>query len=110
MKLFCTIAFVGTMVCPLVGVADSSFDAGKLGHMRGLLDSCSNVAPQEAAQYLLQMKSFTGSASREAVSQAMQTEEYRQEYTSIRSGLRDQMSTMSRDQAAATCAAYLVAP
>ena len=107
MKTLYILVLGGALACSPVVLADAPFDAGKLGYMRGVLDTCSSVAPQQASAYLLQMKTFVGSASRETVSNAMRTDEYQQAYQSIRSRLRDEMSTMSRNQAAATCASYL---
>ncbi len=107
MKSLCILIMSGAMVCPPIALADSSFDAAKLGYMKGVLDSCSGIAPQEASGYLLQIKSYLGSATKDSVSKTMQTDEYRQAYQSIRDKLKEEMSNMSRDQEAAACTSYL---
>lgn len=107
MKLFSSFVLASTMVLPLSAGAGIPFDAAKLGYMRGVLDTCGNVAPQEASAYLMQMKSFVGDATRESVGEAMRTDEYQQAYASIRSSLHDQMSKQSRREAVTTCTSYL---
>lgn len=107
MKFLRILIMGGVMVCPPVALADSSFDAAKLGYMKGVLDSCGSVSPQDASEYLLQMKSYLGNATRDSVSKAMHTDEYQQAYQSIRDKLKDETSNMTRDQKAAACTSYL---
>ncbi len=108
MKILRILIIGGVAVFQSVALADSSIDAAKLGYMKGVLDTCGSISPQDASEYLLQMKSYLGSATRESVSKAMQTDEYQQAYQSIRAKLKDETSNMTRDQEAATCTSYMV--
>lgn len=83
--------------------AQSTFDPGTLGHMRAVLELCSKSDWQEASQYLLQMKSMIGNASRQTVEKAEKSEAYRIAYQSVRS----ELSNRDPRDLAAACSGYL---
>ena len=70
-----------------VVLAEQTIDAWTLGQMQGTLEVCSAVSPQDAAQYLLQMKALIGNATKDMVDEARRTADYQQAYQSTRSDL-----------------------
>jgi hypothetical protein len=103
MRILHILVLGGAMACPPVALADLPFDAGKLGHMKGILDVCSKATPRGASDYLLQMKAMIGAATKAMVDEAAKTEEYQQAYQSIRS----EFSNMAQDEVVAACTSYL---
>ena len=67
--------------------AQAAIDPATLGHMKAVLALCSRSNPQKASEYLLQMKSMIGDATREAVEQASRSDSYASAYESVRSDL-----------------------
>lgn len=105
MKILHVLALGGMLVATPTWAA-SSVDAGKLGHMRGVLDTCTRVNPQQASQYLLQMKAMIGDATKQMVDEAAQTDEYQQAYQSV----TDELHDMSADEMSKNCSLYLAEP
>ncbi len=103
MKILHVLVLGGAIACPSVVLAELPFDAGKLGHMKGVLDVCSKTAPREASDYFLQMKSTIGNATKAMVDEAARTDEYQQAYQSVRS----ELSNKAQDEMATACTAYL---
>ena len=91
-----------TFSVPCTGTAATPINAGKLGHMKAVLEMCSRTSPQEASTYLLHMKTLIGDASRTAVNKAMRTDEYQEAYQSIHS----EFSSLSESGIADACSSY----
>lgn len=103
MKIRHILVLGGAMICSPVALAELPFDAAKLGHMRAVLEVCSKVAPREASNYLLQMKSLIGKATKAMVDEAARTDEYQAAYQSVGS----ELSGKSHDELASACTSYL---
>ena len=103
MKALHIVVLGGTFACSSAALADFPFDAGTLGRMKGILDTCSSASPQKASAYLLQMKSLIGDAKKAAVDEATGTEEYKQAYESIRS----ELGNMPPDEVSQACNGFL---
>lgn len=103
MKLLSAWILLASLAFAPKALAEATFDPGTLGHMKAVLDICGGVNRQEASQYLLQMKSMIGNASREDVQKAEKTQAYQIAYRSTRAELSGKAP---RDLAAA-CSAYL---
>lgn len=101
LSIWITLAFL--IVAPRALLAQAMFDPGTLGHMKGVLELCGGVNRREASQYLLQMKSMIGNASRDTVKKAEKTQAYQIAYQSVKAELNGKTP---RDLAAA-CSVYL---
>lgn len=99
------ILVAAAMACSSFVMADPGFDAGQLGRMRGILDTCRKVDPVDASHYLLQMKSLVGNATKQEVDEAMRTEAYDQAYQAVVT----ELANMDPDGRAKTCTGYLAA-
>ncbi len=84
-------------------LADPGFDAGELGRMRGILDTCSMFNAVGASRYLLQMKSLIGNASKQEVDEAIKTGAYQDAYQAVVTELGN-MDPNEREKA---CTGYL---
>jgi len=91
------------MLCSSSVWAEFPFDVGKLGHMRAVLEMCSRASPQAATYYMLQIKSLIGDASKDVVARAARTDEYQQEYQSVRSDL----TSLTQEGLKQECVSYL---
>jgi len=94
---------VSIMMCSSSVWAEFPFDVGKLGHMRAVLEMCSRASPQAATYYMLQIKSLIGDASKDVVARAARTDEYQQEYQSVRSDL----TSLTQEGLKQECVSYL---
>lgn len=103
MKPMHTVVLAGVITFTPAAMAGNSLDAWTLGHMQGVLEVCRGVVPQQATQYLLQMKSTIGDATRSMVNEAAETEPYRQAYASVRS----ELGAMAREEMTQACLAYM---
>jgi len=104
MKLMHTLVLSGLIAAATAASAETSLDNWKLGRMQGILDMCRSASPQQATQYLLQMKSAIGDATRQMVNQAAKTEQYQQAYQQVRA----ELSGMAHTERAQACQAYMV--
>ncbi len=103
MKLLHTLILAGVIASPSLAHANTSFDAGQFGHMKGVLDICGKSNLREASAYLLEMKAMIGDATKEMVNEATSTGEYQQAYQ----GILAELSSMTPDEMAHACTAYL---
>lgn len=103
MKIRHILVLGAVMAVSPIAHAELPLDAAKLGHMKGVLDVCGSAVPRKASDYLLQMKSMLGKATKAEVNEAAKSEEYREAYQSVRSRL----SGLTRDELTTECTAYL---
>ncbi len=103
MKTVHMILVAASIVASSLVLADPGFDAGELGRMRGILDTCSKFNAVDASHYLLQMKSLIGNASRQEVDEAMKTGAYQDAYQAVITELGN-MDPNEREKA---CSGYL---
>ncbi len=94
---------VVAMAYSTMGLADSSLDAAQFGRMKGILNACGRVNPQQASKYLLQIKALIGDASRETVDQAARTPEYQMAYQAV----TEELGNMGQDEMTRACTGYL---
>ena len=103
MKLIHSVMLVGVITAATAAMAQTSLDGWKLGHMQGVLDMCRRAVPQQATQYLLQMKSAIGDATRQMVNQAAKTDQYQQAYQQVHA----ELNGMAYAERAQACRAYM---
>jgi len=103
MRVYGLILNFGLMACVPPVSAAIDFDPATLGHMKGVLESCSGVNRQAASQYLLQMKALIGTASKQEVAKIRKTRAYQAAYQSVRA----ELSNREPQALASTCASYL---
>ncbi len=101
MKNMLVFAFIAAAAA--TAVAAPSLDAGRLGHMKGIVDVCSRVNARDASRYFLQMKEMIGDAPRDALAQLTKSDEYQQAYQSVTSELK----SMEPDEMGRACSVYL---
>lgn len=106
MKFLHILIFGGTMAFTSLAHANTSFDAGQFGHMKGVLDVCSRVYLRESSAYFLEMKAMIGDATKEMVNEAAATGEYQQAYQHVLA----ELSSMTPEEMAQACTAYLSPP
>ncbi len=87
MRMACSVLMAGLLCATAAIDAQAAVDPAALGHMKAVLALCTRSNPQKASEYLLQMKSMIGDATREAVEQASRTDAYAGAYESVRSDL-----------------------
>lgn len=106
MKTVHLILVAAAVAASTLVLADPGFDAGQLGRMRGILDTCSKFDAVGASHYLLQMKSVIGNATKQEVDEAIKTDTYQGAYQAVVT----ELANMDPDEREKTCTGYLTVP
>ena len=92
--------FTALMLAPLA-VAELSVPKEVLGKVEAAMDFCAQADPQSADKYQAKKKEFSQGATDEELSEARDSQEYKDAYQSS----TDELSKQSKDEAKKTCAA-----
>lgn len=103
MKTVHMILVAAAVAASTLVLADPEFDAGQLGRMRGILESCSRFDSVGASHYLLQMKTVIGNATKQEVDEAMKTDSYQEAYRTVVT----ELANMDPDEREKACTGYL---
>lgn len=101
MRIFCITLVAAILALASLAAAKLDIPPGLLGKVEGALDFCAQADAQSADKYQAKKKEFSQGATDEELSEARDSQDYRDAYQSS----TDELSKQSKEEAKKTCAA-----
>ena len=103
MRVFCITLVAAILALASLAVAKLEMPNGVLGKVEGALDFCTQADPPSANRYQAKKKEFSQGATDEELSEARDSQDYKDAYQSS----TEELSKQSKDEAKKTCASAL---